>query len=168
MSCPPPPPHQHPEYDPTHAFPDDDDALSSSSSSESDYGSDFSPHETDLLNQLLAQADAPGPAVPAVADSSHQQQQQLLSQDEPTRKHARIPDIEDLGNGTGTDAPDRVPRVLGRGTTPPVWEVQVAGGALPDAGAHKAKWVPVSWGAAIGMFLFLSLLIFSSWVLLEN
>ncbi|KAL4806600.1 exonuclease V [Aspergillus unguis] len=169
MSC--------PEFDPTQAFPDDKNALSSSpeldADADTDYGSDFSADETDLLNEILAHVDATatGPTTP-LHQQPRQQHRVLQSiEQDPTCQGpapvlssnapvpAVVPDIEDLGGGPGLghDVSDRdrdrerlsTPRVLGRGRTPPVWEVQVAGGALPERGAHKARWVPVAGGATI-------------------
>lgn len=108
MSCPPLPPHSP---NPTQAIlNDNNDALSS------DYGSDFSADEADLLNELLADVDAPGLAaipIPATAVTGLQSQQK--TQDIPTRLVRAVPDIEDCGE----DVSDRrVPRVLGRERPP--------------------------------------------------
>ncbi|KAL4779633.1 hypothetical protein BJX76DRAFT_73154 [Aspergillus varians] len=138
MSCPPQPPP-----------PDHNDALSTGS----DYGSDFSADETDLLNQLLAQADAPIP-VTIIATTPHQHRSS------PTRHaHApavvQVPDIEDLPGEDASSA--RVPRVLAREKKVPPWQVQRGGGAVSDAGARKAGWVSVFGGATLGMFSAISL-----------
>lgn len=73
---------------------------------------------------------------------------------------ALIPDIEDLGTGGEDDAAgdSRVPRVLGREKRWPLWQVQKAGGALSDAREHKAGWVPIFRGPAVGTFLRILLL----------
>ncbi|KAL4815651.1 exonuclease V [Aspergillus spinulosporus] len=128
---------------PFDTLPDDDDALSSSS----DYGSDFSPDETDLLNQLLAQVDATGPVVTAATTLQPRHsptRQSLLPLPPPVPPP--VPDIEDLGN----DVPgERMPRILGREKRHPLWQVQTAGGALSDASTLKAGWVSFSRGATI-------------------
>ncbi|KAL4952483.1 exonuclease V [Aspergillus filifer] len=144
----------------------------------SDYGSEFSADETDLLNKLLAEVDAPVPApapAPPVSATSpppqqkyHHQQQYYIS---PTRKDrvpafVRIPaplpvpaPVSPLEPGAavtdiedlGQDVPDRTPRVLGRERKAPVWQVQKAGGALSDAADHQMGWVPIGilGGAAV-------------------
>ncbi|KAL3475911.1 exonuclease V [Aspergillus californicus] len=138
MSCPPLPPHNPT----TQAILDDNnDALSS------DYGSDFSADEADLLNELLADVDAPGPAaipISATAVTPGLQSQQK-TQNIPTRLVRAVPDIEDCGE----DVLDRrVPRVLGRERPP--WQVRRAGaGSNWDARANKTSWVPVFGGTAI-------------------
>jgi exonuclease V len=117
---------------------------------DSDYGSDFSADETELVNQLLAKADAPVPlpvVIPAPLGPFAPQQQ--LS---PTRQiQTQVPAVivrdvedcdEDVSNG-------RKPRVLGKEKPP--WQVRRAGnGALSDARANKTGWIPVFGGAAIG------------------
>ncbi|RDW89960.1 exonuclease V [Aspergillus mulundensis] len=139
MSCTPQPP-----LDPTQFIPDDDDALNSSS----DYGSDFSADETDVLNELLAQVDATGPVATTTTAPQHHPSPTRHALTPPPASApvpAVIPDIEDLGD----DVPgDRVPRVLGREKSP-LWQVQTAGGALSDAIAHKAGWIPVYRGPTI-------------------
>lgn len=132
--------------------PDDDDALSSSS----DYGSDFSADETDLLNQLLAQVDATGPLATAATTLQLRHsptRQGLFSPSQPVP--AAVPDIEDLGDDVSGE---RMSRILGREKRHPLWQVQTAGGVLPDAFTLEAGWVPVSRGATFGMgTLFLGL-----------
>lgn len=167
MSCPPQHQHQQPQQqtpDPTQAISDDEynnDALSSSS----DYGSDFSADETDLLNQLLAQADATATdsttktTIPRPPSQHQHEHQQSSSRQVPVPAFipapVPIPDIEDLGTGGEDDAAggSRVPRVLGREKKWPLWQVQKAGGALSDAREHKAGWVPIFRGPALGTFL---------------
>jgi exonuclease V len=131
-----------PPFDPP---PDDDDALSSNS----DYGSDFSADETDLLNQLLAQVDATGPVARAATTLQLRHsptRQGLFSQSAPVP--AAVPDIEDLGDDVSGE---HVSRILGREKRHPLWQVQTAGGALPDAFTLEAGWVPFSRGATFGM-----------------
>ncbi|KAL4762606.1 exonuclease V [Aspergillus foveolatus] len=121
--------------------PDDDDALSSSS----DYGSDFSADETDLLNQLLAQVDATGSVATAATTlrlRHNPTRQGLFSPSKPVP--AAVPDIEDLGDDVSGE---RVSRILGREKRHPLWQVQTAGGALSDAFTLEAGWVPFSRGA---------------------
>ncbi|KAL4770340.1 exonuclease V [Aspergillus nidulans var. acristatus] len=127
-----------PPFDPP---PDDDDALSSNS----DYGSDFSADETDLLNQLLAQVDATGPVARAATTLQLRHsptRQGLFSQS--ASVPAAVPDIEDLGDDVSGE---HVSRILGREKRHPLWQVQTAGGALPDAFTLEAGWVPFSRGA---------------------
>lgn len=167
MSC--PTQHQQSQQQtlvPTQSISDDEnnDALSSSD----DYGSDFSADETDLLNQLLAQADATttatatDPTTKTTAPRPPPQHQHGHQQTSPRQVPAPafipapvpIPDIEDLGAGGEDDAAggSRVPRVLGREKKWPLWQVQKAGGALSDAREHKAGWVPIFRGPAVGTF----------------
>ncbi|KAL2844209.1 exonuclease V [Aspergillus pseudodeflectus] len=116
---------------------------------DSDYGSDFSADETELVNQLLAKADAPVP-LPVVipAPSGPFAPQQQLS---PTRQiQTQVPavivrDIEDCDEDVSSG---RKPRVLGKEKPP--WQARRAGnGALSDARANKTGWIPVFGGAAI-------------------
>jgi exonuclease V len=138
MSCQPPPPLQrHDEYIVKNA-------------NDSDYGSDFSADETELVNQLLANADAPVPlpvAIPAPPIASAPQQQLSPTRQVQTQVPAVIVrDIEDCGEDVSSG---RKPRVLGK--EKPAWQVRRAGnGALSDARANKTGWVPVFGGAAIG------------------
>ncbi|KAL4934247.1 exonuclease V [Aspergillus undulatus] len=152
MSC---PPHQpHPLLD----------------DNSSDYGSDFSADETNLLTQLLAEIDAPPPGPGPVTSAPpppppHHEQIHFYN---PAREAtapatasvpvpvpvpvlpipAAVTDIEDLGQ----DVPDRMPRVLGRERKGPVWQVQKAGDALAEPSTHKMGWVRVGTGTGTGIF----------------
>ncbi|KAI9370812.1 exonuclease V [Aspergillus egyptiacus] len=129
MSCPPP----HP-LEPKQVALDNEDALSS------DYGSDFSTDEAELLNELLAKVDATTDSAPtAIASASI-----VAPQHTSTRPVPAVPDIEDLG---GDASGSRVPRVLGR--EKPLWQAKRAGGALSNVRANKKGGVPVSGGSAI-------------------
>ncbi|KAL2823346.1 exonuclease V [Aspergillus cavernicola] len=137
MSCPPPPPPPPPLLDPTQAILDDNDALSS------DYGSDFSADEAELLNGILAKVDATGSAptttTPALTTAIPAPQRS------PTRQIPAPTDIEDCGEDVSGG---RVPRVLGR-EKKPVWQVKRAGGVLSNAQANKTGWGSVFGAAAV-------------------
>ncbi|KAL4977284.1 exonuclease V [Aspergillus desertorum] len=136
MSCSPQPPPDRTQN------PDDSDALSLSS----DYGSDFSADEADLLNQLLARVDTTG--TPATTPQSHHSSTRQAQNLPPVPAPATVLDIEDLNDNVWGE---RVPRILGKENRHPFWQVQTAGGAHSDAPTHKAGWVPVSREATIGM-----------------
>lgn len=138
MSCPPLSPTLMPG-----AF---DDCFNSnsidSSSSSSDYGSDFSPEEETLLDELLTQAVVEHATAPAILPRqpfpNHQRQQQQRPQLHPSTEPVAVTDIEQCHEVV----PERVPRVLGREMPP--WQV-ARFRRSPDQG-------PGYDGAAIGKF----------------
>lgn len=118
MSCPPLSPTLMPR-----AF---DDCFDSSglSGSSSDYGSDFTPEEETLLDELLTKAVAEHATAPAVIPRQpvhHQPQQppppQQGSPFQLSTAPAAVTDIEQCHEVV----PERVPRVLGREMPP--WQV---------------------------------------------
>ncbi|KAL6230588.1 hypothetical protein BDW75DRAFT_222193 [Aspergillus navahoensis] len=127
--------------DPAQAFPDDNDTLSSSS----DYGFDFSADETELLNQLLAHAEATGPVATSVtAPQPHRSPTQPAQIPLLAPVPVAFPDIEDLG---GDVSGERVPGILGREKRHPFRQVKTAGGVPSDAFTYKAGWIPVNRGS---------------------
>ncbi|KAL4866435.1 exonuclease V [Aspergillus spectabilis] len=128
MSCPPPQP-----LDPAQVIVDGGDALSS------DYGSDFSADEADLVNELLAKVDATAPVTTVATTTTTTTI--TITQPTPTRQEqaAAVPDIEDLAEDVSGS---RVPRVLGR--EKPWWQVKRV-----DPGANKKTWGPVFGGTAV-------------------
>ncbi|KAL5334662.1 exonuclease V [Aspergillus crustosus] len=139
MSCPPPQP-----LDSTvvQAISNENDALSS------DYGSDFSADEANLVNQLLAKVDATAPvsapvpvaAVETLTTTTITATTQLVQKRHETPPVIPVPDIEDLAEDA---AGSRVPRVLGR--EKPWWQVK----KVDDTRANKTSWGPVFGGTAV-------------------
>ncbi|KAL3468038.1 exonuclease V [Aspergillus heterothallicus] len=139
MSCQPPAPaRQHDE--PTVNNADD-----------SDYGSDFSADESELVNQLLANVDAPGPVViapppPAVPLAAQQNSptRPVLVQIQVQAPAVIVRDIEDCD---GDVSGGRRPRVLGK--EKPAWQIERPGGAPWDARPNKTSWIPAGRTATV-------------------
>ncbi|KAL2855902.1 exonuclease V [Aspergillus pseudoustus] len=132
MSCQPPTPAQ------CHDEPNVNNA------DDSDYGSDFSADETELVNQLLAQVDAPKPVIIAPLVPPAPQQHSLTRQAQAQAPAVIVRDIEDCDEDVSGGWR---PRVLGKEKL--AWQIKRPGGALSDARANKTGWVPVIGGTAI-------------------
>ncbi|KAL2869346.1 exonuclease V [Aspergillus lucknowensis] len=120
---------------PTNAILLDDNAVSNAE--DSDYGSDFSVDEAELVNRLLAEVDASG-TVTATAITP--------LQPSPTRQNPAVI-VRDIEDCDGDLSGGRVPRVLGK--EKPAWQVRRAGGVLSTTRANKTGWAEVFGGAAI-------------------
>ena len=111
------------------------------SDSSSDYGSDFSPDEEELINELLAKAVAEHATTGTTATAASPTTPEPPSQAEIL---AAVGDIEDYYEGV-LPGP-LTPRVLGR--QKPAWQVsRVRHGAVPS----RANGTPGNDGTATGM-----------------